>query len=163
MGRGQDGEHSIMSLPRGAWVPAPLLKSLDKGVLAVGYTSLLGEEGVLSSGRLLVDSWPRKPTIPWAASKAAQPAGRGRGSAPLLCAVRPQLQCCIQMWSPQCRETWSCASASRVQPQTRTQGWNPSPVSKESWAVQPPGEVKAPREPGNSLSIPKGKNKGKWR
>ena len=36
-------------------------------------------------------------------SKAAQPAQRGRGSAPLLCAVRPHLDCCILTGSAQYR------------------------------------------------------------
>ena len=36
-------------------------------------------------------------------SKAVQPAGRGRGSALLLCAVRPRLECCVQMGSAQYR------------------------------------------------------------
>jgi len=40
----------------GACSSAPLLKSLGRSVLAVGYTSLLGEEGVLCYGRLLKDS-----------------------------------------------------------------------------------------------------------
>ena len=63
--------------------------------------------GVLVDGRWTwastVPSQPREPTVSWAASKAVRPPGRGRGSAPLLCAARPHLQCCIQMGSAQCR------------------------------------------------------------
>jgi len=38
----------------------------------------------------------RKPTVSWAAPKEAWPEGQGGGPAPLLCAVRPHLEHCVQ-------------------------------------------------------------------
>ena len=51
-----------------------------------------------------VHSQPRKPAVPWAASKAAWPAGRGRGFCPFTPLVRLHLESCVQLWSPQHRK-----------------------------------------------------------
>ena len=83
-----------------------------------------------------VRSEPRRPTISWAASREAWPAGRRRG----FCPSTP-------LWSdltwssasssgaPSTRRTWSCWSRSRGGPQRSSKGWSTSPMRKgwESW------------------------------
>ena len=61
-----------------------------------------------------VPSQPRRPTVPWAASKAAWPAGRGRWFCP------STLLCWDSAWSPAsssgaliAAKTWTCWSGSR--------------------------------------------------
>ena len=78
----------------------------------------------------------RKPTVYWAALKAAWPAGWGRWlwTSVLLWRDPP--------WSPasssgalSTRKMWTCWSGSRGGPQTWSQGWNTSPMRKgwKSW------------------------------
>jgi len=48
---------------------------------------------------------PRRPTVSWAASKAAWPAGRGRWlCSPYSALMRSPLKYCAQLWSPQHRK-----------------------------------------------------------
>ena len=73
-----------------------------------------------------VPSQPRKPTVSWAASKAAQPAGQGADPATLLCAVRPHLECCIRWRALSTGQMWVYWSVSRGRPQM-TQGMGTPP------------------------------------
>ena len=89
-------------------------------------------------------------------SKAAQPAQRGRGSAPLLCAVRPQLEHCIQMRSAQYRRDMELLERIQGMATKMIPGMElPYKDRLRSGAVQH-GEEKALRRPESSLSISEG-------
>ena len=73
-------------------------------------------------------------TISLAASKSVQPAGWGRGSAPLLCIVRPHLECCIQMGSAQYRRDVELLGRVQRRASKMTQGMEHLPV-RTGWGL----------------------------
>ena len=79
-----------------------------------------------------VCSQSRRPAVPWAASKAAWPAGQVRCVCPF-----------TLLWSPASSsgalstgETWICCSRFRAGPQEQSKGWSTSTMRKrwESWS-----------------------------
>ena len=68
---------------------------------------------------------PKKPTVPWAASRAAWPAGWGRG----FCPFTPLSW--DPTWSP-ASSSWMCWSRSRGGPQRRSEGCSTS-ATRTGW------------------------------
>ena len=106
-------------------------------------------------------SQPRRPTVSWAASKAAWPAGRGRWFCTLLWWDLTQSPA-SSYGAPSTRRTWTCWSGSRGVPQRWSKGWNTSPMRKgwESWgcsAWRREGGGETWLQPSSTWTGPRGK------
>ena len=103
---------------------------------------------------------PRRPTVSWAASKAAWPAGRGRGfwpSAPLW--WDPTWSPASSSGAPSTRRIWSCWGGYKDDPRAGAPLlWG---QAERVGAVQP-GEEKAPGRPCSSLPVPEGSLQERW-
>lgn len=88
--------------------------------------------------------------------RSRQPEGRD-DLPPLLCPpVRPQLQCCIQGWSPQCNKDWAYWSGSRGVPWRWEEDWSTFHMRTNWIGVFQPGEEMASGTSHWGLPGPKG-------
>jgi len=118
-------------------IPSPNTGWVENGLRAALRRRTWGCQLIRSSTWLSnVCSQPRRPTVSWAASREAWPAGRGRGLCP------STLLWWDPTWSPASSsgalstgKTWTCWSGSRGGLQKRSEGWSTSPMRKgwESW------------------------------
>ena len=80
-----------------------------------------------------VSSQPRRPTVSWAASKEAWPAGRGRWfCSSALPWWDPAGSTGFSSGAPSTRSTWKYWNGSRGGPQRRSEGWNTS-LTRAGW------------------------------
>jgi len=109
------------------------------------YQYRLGDEGIESSPdedlRVLVDEKldrshqcvlsAQKANCILGCIKSSMDSGSREGILPLCPSlVRPHLESCIQLWSPQHRENMQVLEQGQRRPQKRSEGWSTAPVRK---------------------------------
>ena len=81
---------------------------------------------------------------------------KGGDPAPLYCAVRPHLQCCVQMWSSQCRRCGSVGALPGEDHKNDPRDGTPLYEDRLRAGAVQPGEEKAQGRPESSLGVSKG-------